>query len=488
MKHEPTRHIVRMILETMCPLHIGTGEDGCEFDAPVARDVFGHWVLPATSIAGLLRERCRSTLGTDVCNAVFGYQSGDRGHASPLTISDGHLLDFDGRSCLHKVLEGRQPALDVSTMRCTADHVRLQTWLENDLDKHGVGTASNSGKFDIDFVPAGVRFVVEFQYDDYADKWETVAGLLLDLAAGHMAIGGNTGRGYGRVKAACIPAHLKLDLNCSKDITAFGKLPADPAGSMNNEDQLLDTHRAAVSTNTDGIHGSVTMTFETTGPLLIGGAESPIEDASETAPADMVCLTQPVLDWGAKRFVAKPVVPGSAVRGLLRSRVITAMTATGMDRADIKAAVANLFGTAEDSARRGRIDVHGCVLEDTATQRLAHVAIDRLTGGALRGALFTEEPIWVDDLQIPIQITLRGVSEEDLFWLVHAVLDIHDGIAPLGGGTRRGNGTLRIAKKKGSDFGGFAVEAKIASFGQHESEDALKSSVMNHNVCKEVLA
>ena len=76
---------------------------------------------------------------------------------------------------------------------------------------------------------------------------------------------------------------------------------------------------------------------------------------------------------------------------------------------------------------------------------LNHVAIDRFTGGAIDGALFSEKTTYGKDQQFTLSILVKSDALKDETIknaFEEAMKDICKGMLPLGGGVNRGNGVF----------------------------------------------
>ena len=123
-------------------------------------------------------------------------------------------------------------------------------------------------------------------------------------------------------------------------------------------------------------------------------------------------------------------------------------------------AVKILFGTEGEEqgigAKRGNVIISDVIEsgEGDNTKLLNHVAIDRFTGGAIEGALFTEKVSYTPDKSYTIKMlidieNIKRMAEEEnveVNKVVQAfkasVDDICKGALPLGGGVNRGNGVF----------------------------------------------
>ena len=461
-----SRIVHRLLLRTATPLHIGGPRDPL-LDAPVVRNAFGHWYLPGSSVAGVLRGAAARVAGERTAARLFGHTTDDDPRASAVTIGDGELVDFDGRSTLRKPLAGEAIAFPV-TLRVVQDHVRLQT----DLDE-APGTAADAGKFDREVVPVGVVFAAEIECDGrVGDDQSVLDRIIRSLGDGDLALGGGGAGGHGRLELVRW-SRRRFDLDLADDVRAYAGLVPDPAAALPGG-SIMEAQGDAGQEG-PGIRGRITIGLRSDGPLLIGGEQGPF--AGQDQGADLVFHRQPVLDPDRGEVTSRPMIPGTAIRGLIRSRVIRTLLAAGLADREVEAEVAALFGhAAGDTGRRGRLRVEGAVLDDLPGTLVQHVAIDRLTGGSLKSALFTEAPIWSPGLEFDITIRLDGVDARQVALLAHALWDLHGGLAPIGGGTRRGNGRLRIREDDAGPLG-LALDVALSRDGEPLEGDAIQELI-----------
>ena len=451
------RRIHRIIIELVSPLHIGGGGRDLVYDSPVTRNAFGQWTLPGTSIAGVLRNVIREIDGEAAAAETFGSIDGDFADASAVLVSDGELIDFDGGSALRKAMAG-EPVELPTDLRVIEDHVRLQDALSG-----ASGTAADGGKYDLEVIPQGVRFAIEIECHDGTESTTNRDRLAIAIdwfLSGNVPLGGHGGCGLGLVKPT-LHTWRDFDLSNRDHLIAFAGIGTDPTITIPGAIEAV-TSTSAPACGHQGLSGQITLRFESTGPILIGGSQGPLETEGG---ADLVFNRQPVLDWKRRCFVDRPVLPGSGIRGLIRSRVVHALVASGRPDQEVQAVVDDIFGSvAGGDGRRGHLRVKGATLEETSGTVIQHVGIDRLTGGSLRSALFSEAPIWEEALTFEVGIHLDGLATDHLAILAQAIWDVHDGIAPIGGGTRRGNGQLRIASDP-DGFHGLAIKTNLSLDG-----------------------
>jgi CRISPR/Cas system CSM-associated protein Csm3 (group 7 of RAMP superfamily) len=158
----------------------------------------------------------------------------------------------------------------------------------------------------------------------------------------------------------------------------------------------------------------------------------------------------------------QPMIPGSAWKGVLRSRCgyilrscgITACLVPAPDEAacrtcllcDVFGWTGDTDGTAGQSVgHAGHLTFHDSTVDGTLGHR-NHIGIDRFTGGARNHLLFADEII--TDARFTLTITTRNGAELQPAvrgLLLLAVRDLDDGLTGIGRATTRGYGTIRLA-------------------------------------------
>lgn len=104
-------------------------------------------------------------------------------------------------------------------------------------------------------------------------------------------------------------------------------------------------------------------------------------------------------------------------------------------------AASQLFGC---TLHAGLLTIEDAYAPDAVTQRRSHVAIDRFTGGAGRGLLFVEQLAPGEQL-LTTTLTLTNFAFWQIALLGLTLREISAGYAGLGGGTRKGQGQMKIA-------------------------------------------
>ena len=324
-----------------------------------------------------------------------------------------------------------------------------------------------------------------------------------------ISLGGRTGSGWGRVE----PLNENTRYDCKLVVVPGSK--SEKGDSTSSLAQILDQHspvyiepdqnldRQSVSTN-------IKIEWQAPAGLFVGmnkpdGIKSSEEDTVPAAPlrnwhlddkhrADHGDVTYPKV---AHEDKASLLLPGTSIRGALRShcsRIAGGIVSDGEDSDELAASadvhkqlaadpilVRYLFGTTE---YRGAVRVHDCEgriptqEEKDKPLKLTRNAIDRVTGSAAHGALYSEllypHVTW-DSIQIDVDhaqlcrnirqdpggFVLPDPSSSDkdyelpgfkirlqaaILLLTMAVTDLCEGVLPLGGGTGGGLGFIEVSR------------------------------------------
>ncbi len=133
---------------------------------------------------------------------------------------------------------------------------------------------------------------------------------------------------------------------------------------------------------------------------------------------------------------------------------------TGKNNPAVKAVFGSEGDKAEDgnmqNKQRGNVLMSDIIKEaDYSSKILNHVSIDRFTGGAIDGALFSEETLFGKGLSFYLTLIVNNNAFVDrdvknAFEL--SLIDLCSGMLPLGGGVNRGNGCFNGTIKKNGEL------------------------------------
>ncbi len=460
------------------PLHIGGNDGSALVDLALAVDGRGDYYIPGTSLAGALRAWMAGSGGLeDLVNEIWGNQkktgNGQLGHASYVLIEDAPIKGVNAE---------------------TRDGVGIDRYY---------GTAAERVKFDRAILPKGSKIPLVMTIE-HADKspidWETckgaVAALLKALQGQEIRLGAAKTRGLGRVQLKDL-AIVEQDL-CSTEgmlATLRGQRTGLSLDTLAENSTFSDQHSKAQHSKL-----SIDIDWEPVGPIMV------------KAEADGIAVdTLPLVSAVGDHLTF--VLPGSSIKGALRShaeRIIRTLQAVApeanqafSDQLQAVPLIQGVFGSAarlklepgtkekKQQGRLGALAIDDCYAQlaiqleqwnqieaatnerelrqklDAAqlqqTQQAFHVAIDRWTGGAADGFLYsTLEPMgfaWE-----PIRLTL------DLGWLSHKAVDpslamagtallllllrdLAAGRIPLGYGVNRGMGAIQINRIQIQGYG-----------------------------------
>ena len=367
-------HIARITLEACSPVMIAAGGDDPLHDVLLARDANGLPMLPATSLAGVLRHG----FGPDEARELFGYQEGDDGNASRLVFTDAlyHWSDDrprDGIVYERTALESDKLAkLALRVGPVTRDHVRLNEY----------GVVDGHGKFERSAAPAGSRFT--FEISERGDG-SALKKVLEHLRKG-LWLGGATRSGYGEMAAIRIGCET-VDLKKKAD--RYRTLVMQNLG---NRDIKMDPVKAGDGGTAWSFSGRIE------GPLMIGAA--PQKD-----DVDRSCYSEDRIRWydlDTPCIERKTVIPASAIKGALRHRVLFHLHR--LKHENPEAALERMFGCPADGAagQAGSLRFSDIVLDEVTPFKMTHVGLDRFTGGSRRGVLFCDQSIWRPQLEFRI--------------------------------------------------------------------------------------
>lgn len=442
------RYIARIVLQAESPLSVGSGESNIQTDAPVIRDFNGLPFIPGTSLAGILRHAADG-LSEDEVNSIFGFQSKDSsntGLGSRLLCTSARMIGKDGKT----VLDGLQ-SIDYTDSFYKAfqnlpirQHVRIN-------DK---GTAEDGGKFDEEVVYKGTRFCFEIELigENREDVTFFHEQLLPRMQHVSFRIGSGTRNGHGEVSIHSYQERT-LNLKNDEDLQAYLNKSSSLSGKFEWEDNSKKTKNSSVD------NGWATYSVELRpDDFFLFGSGFGDDDA------DMTPVKEKVVNYEENKISDSYIlIPASSVKGALSHRIAYYYNREVGYFADAKNdkggigkenhAIRQLFGyegdvkNPETTSTPGNVLFSDILIKPDSKQQdklLNHVSIDRFTGGAITGALFSEKTIWGNRQPFSLTIHVKSEILEDDHKIKnafeYALTDLCEGLLPLGGGTNRGNG------------------------------------------------
>ncbi len=458
------RYELTIPVELTSELHIGGVDEVPERDGKgtvirFCRNGLKEPTIPGRSIRGAVRAAC------DVARQALE-DAGDPATQDGGVFSKATWVSLwgddsadTGKSLLDRRLR-RDDSLPIRQSALTFHAVSFPEYKDNDSGesplprRHGVGidrttgAASDGALYEHEFLPRGTRFTIRITAEgrdnepmgrDQSDgipgpaSSESVKKLLeviVDiLKSGAVCLGGRTGSGQGTIQV------IEPKLRRTGKTTDAGALtaPADVLDALIGEDEegtpiplelggwsLQEPARIRIT------WWSPTGIFVAEDQELTDRRKEEAQKKNPEANGVTEPLRDPSVDWDE----AQLLIPGTSIRGALRSRVsriartILAArdelsTSTSHDLHEQIAAEPNLvrymFGSTE---YRGAVTVHDCLSTERGKRiEVTHNAIDRWTGGVIDGGLFTEavylgthwEPITID---IDLRQLLNNIEAE----------------------------------------------------------------------------
>lgn len=360
-----------------CQSPIRTGGTGLTAEQ-LLTDSQGHPYFQGSSLAGALRAYHQTAFGEAKTQRLFGGLNG----AGHIVISDGMFLG-------EPVLESR-PRLRIDGR---------------------TGTAAEGGKFDMAHLPVGTKQIFLITWmgkDEDEDELAQIEQMLAALHQGYIRLGGQKSNGFGQVTL-----EVKKQLYHMADVK-------DRTAWL--EEQDLSVPLVLPKVKQPG-----RITFE-----LQGHADALLVKA-KTERRGEKNVTISIQEQGV------PILPGSSVKGAIRSRV--AQIAALLGAGGVEEALFGRDSTDGGNGTAGQVIVDDVRLSNSQKQEISRIRINRFTAGVIRQGLFTEEP-----LCSPVKINLSVPEEQAALcgYLVYALRDLGLGLYTLGSGGSIGRGYLWV--------------------------------------------
>ena len=459
-----TRYELTIPVELTSELHIGgvdavPDRDGEGTLIRFCRNGLDEPTIPGRSIRGAVRAAC--DIARQALKEAGDPATQDGGVFSKASWVSlwGDDTDYTGKSLLDRRLRS-DDSLPIRQSALTFHAVSFPQYKDSGPGesplprRHGVGidrttgAASDGALYEHEFLPRGTAFGIRITAEGRdgekmgRDQSEGIPGpapsdsvkklleIIVDiLKSGAVCLGGRTGSGQGTIQV------IEPKLRRTGKTTDTGALTA-PADVL---DALIgpDSEGTPVPLELGGwsVEKPTRITIDWWSPTGIFVAEDEKltkqrkEEAQKKDPTANG-VTEPLRDPSVPWDEAQLLIPGTSIRGALRSRasriartILAARdelsTFTSHDLHEQIAAEPNLvrymFGSTE---YRGAITVHDCLSTERGKRiEVTHNAIDRWTGGVIDGGLFTEavylgtewEPITID---IDLRQLLSNIEAE----------------------------------------------------------------------------
>ncbi|EPR69806.1 RAMP superfamily CRISPR-associated protein [Cyclobacterium qasimii] len=440
------KYIARFLLEAETPLFVGSGNSSLLKDALVQKDANGFPMIPGTSLTGVLRHSFSKLQTGKKFIEIFGdSKGGDMGTGSLVKISPA-LMMLDKQTVSEGlILDDKWEALKEQF-----DHLPVRQHVR--ITEKGV--AEKNGLFDNEVIFKGTRFVFELELTDLTNDFQTEWKKLLEIVQSpDFRIGAGIRNGYGSLRVLKI-LDKKFDL-CT-ELPDF--LEFSPSFNATDWSKINDVNQPSDTSNASKNHFRLILTPD---PFFIFGSGFGDDEVDKTPLEEEIV----VYNESGISFSKQTLIPGSSLKGAIAHRVAFHCnkkklaegkpTKTG----NANEAVVALFGKAGkdiSDPSAGKVFINDIFLSSESVKNdkiFNHVAIDRFTGGAMEGALFSEKVSYINDESMKIDVFVeKTVSDEHMAVLEETLMDICRGLLPLGGMTTKGHGiftgTLIINQKE----------------------------------------
>ena len=459
-----TRYELTISVTLTSELHIGGVDEVPERDGEgtvirFCRNGLKEPTIPGRSIKGAVRAACDIARQTMEDAGHPATQDGGVFSKASWVSLWGDDTDYTGKSLRDRRLRS-DDSLPIRQSALTFHAVSFPEYKDSDSGdsplprRHGVGidrttgAASDGALYEHEFLPRSTKFDIRITAEGRDDEpmgrdqsegipgpasSDTVKKLLefiVDvLTSGAVCLGGRTGSGQGTIQV------IEPKLRRTGKTTDTGALtePADVLDALIGEDE--EGTPIPLELGGWSLEEPARITINWWSPTGIFVAEDENltkqrkEKAQETDPTANG-VTEPLRDPSVPWDEAQLLIPGTSIRGALRSRAsrIARTVLAARDELskfashDLHEQIAGepnlvryMFGSTE---YRGAVTVHDCLSTERGKRiEVTHNAIDRWTGGVIDGGLFTEavylgthwEPITID---IDLRQLLNNIEAE----------------------------------------------------------------------------
>lgn len=498
----------RLTLET--PLHIGSGDEDIAVGAQVQRNLDGEPVIPATSLAGVMRSLARDVARVAEYDSFLPCSSSE-----PCAPTDD---EGEEQVCVvcrlmgsAKMNPSRLWINDAVLQKNTDNNTQMDTEVRDHVGvNRQTGAAAPKRLFNREIVPRGSVF--EFRFSLRLDeKDEKVCELLMAVLSIWEKEGGQLGgHSAGGLGQFGFQYELRgLDLRNAKHLEAvmFDDIPSSNSdiGSKCNYSPKYKRREYDIIKKERPIGGRRWLPeilrwhlrLRPTGPLMVKTDFAHlVEGADDSSPAiDHSFVKTAKLDSSGVKMTH--YIPGSSLRGALRShcerilrtkmaellgedeylswpkRVICDPNIEGdkpnrlktwspSEEEDSRAEnvwknsclACRLFGSTNWG---GRVHISDAYPEhpnayDKQLKILQHVAIDRFSGGSAEGLLFNEQPVYPapgsDNLDMQLEIEIISPQPWEIALMLFTLRDAYGERIRFGYGKKRGMGKAQIVPDK----------------------------------------
>ena len=329
----------RIEYKTESPLTVGSGESTYT-DHDVAIDNNGFPVIPATSLAGVMRSFFEKGKATEIFGSIE--LGGDKKNDSRIRVYDAECVSDENGFYI-----------------ANRDSVKLKEKV-----------AADGAKFDMQAVETGAVFVsyVELLDASYA---EDIEGFFTAVNSGEVRFGAKTTRGYGQMSVTV----KKKELNTVDEWLDFNMFDGSKWENVGEYVlEKLQKSKLTLSVNLKSVSGVSIREYST-----------------DVNQADYKTLT-------LHNKMNKPVIPGTSWAGAFRSRF------EEVAGSDATRELFGFVKEKTGDTAKSKIVFSESILNGGTPKIVTRNAIDRFSGGTKGGALYTEKTYYDGNTSLIIQL------------------------------------------------------------------------------------
>lgn len=421
------RILVRGVLELLTPTHLGNGDDDDILDMPLMIDEISNKpLLTGTSIAGAMRGYLSGILGANAKEVrnLFGSVSNKTSFESNLVVEDS-ICDGTVETELR-------------------DGVAINPDTKTALDK---------AKYDIELLEAGAKFELSFELRVPSGKESLVESLAQALTGfegkdgetpAEIRLGKRKRRGFGACKVSSWEV-IRYDVSQPQGVIDYLKQDQNGLKQGKSIKQLLGVSVDLQQYNPNDFYLDAVLGID--GSLLIRSAPD-----IDNKHKDLKKLPDAVQLRSKRKGNKDPkaVVSGTSLGGVIRSRALRICNTLKLE--DSEDRIIKMFGGLKKLENKNkmfasRVWVEEAEIDENSYKEWVHtrVKIDRFTGGAYPGALFTEQPLFglPDQKAFTLRLKLTQAKDYEVGLLLLILKDLWTGDLPIGGETSIGRGRLK---------------------------------------------
>lgn len=406
--------IFRSELSNKTPLIIGSGESGIDVDSEVLKDSNDKPFIPATSFVGKLRaELVNEGVSNNLIEKFFGNSKGDKSSQGIAKFSDIYCIS------------------DTTNIFSVRDGIKI------DSEK---GITQETGKYNYEVTDTGSRFILTI-VADITDNSEEMKNFLFTLKSilseNNLSLGAKTSAGFGKMTFSNSKFY-HLDLSNSKHLIAWLK--------YDFSDSWFEQFKHLSKSTIDGavlLKTKYKRKFEINADFHIKSSLI-IKDYNSNSQSDAVSIKND----------NKFVIPGSSLKGVIRSRSERIINTLNLNSSNI---LENLFGQKSDpktnSGSKGKIVIQEAEVNNVIAELQNRIKIDRFTSGTIEGALFNSSPLWSDknSTNLKLEIKITDPKEYEIGLILLVLKDLWLGDLAIGGEKNIGRGVLQGLKAEIKD-------------------------------------